>query len=246
MSFFSKLKIKTNMKKISFFVLLMVLFTSISIYSQTPFRGNLTAGMNIPFGEFADQYISGASVEAGLFYSVPITGMDLTLTAGYNGFTYKNDYFTGLVSSTLGYSVSGFNPSWTVTDIPIMVGARYKSLLGTLKPYGSVEVGLHLMSFKDRFNGQKIIGNSSNPTTLSLNGATESGSETGFGTTIGAGIEIPIAPKVNIDLNAKYNYLSAIYSKSYNVFINNNIQFTTTEKKNISYLTIRGGIVIDF
>ncbi len=73
------------MKKSGILSLLVVLFTSISSYSQTPVRGNLTVGYNSPFGEFSDQYKGGVSVEAGIFYTVPLTGIDLTLTAGYNG-----------------------------------------------------------------------------------------------------------------------------------------------------------------
>lgn len=235
------------MKKISVLVILMVLFTSVFAYSQTPFRGNLTAGINNPLGDFSNLYKSGVSVEAGLLYSLPLIGIDLSLTAGYNGFTYKNDYFTGLVSSNLGgVTVSGFNVSWTATDIPVMVGARYKLPAGNMKPYITGEVGLHLVSFADRFNGQRLIGNSSNPTTFQLNGATESGSEIGIGTAIGGGIEIPLVPKVNLDLNVKYVYAGITYAKSYNVFRNNNSQFTTTELKNLNYVTVKGGIVIDF
>jgi|WetSurMetagenome_2_1015567.scaffolds.fasta_scaffold69791_2 hypothetical protein len=235
------------MKKVSITIFLLVLFSSINTYSQTPFRGNLTAGINNPLGDFSNLYKSGVSVEAGLFYSLPLVGIDLTLTAGYNGFKYKNDYFTSLVSSNLsGVTVSGFNVSWTATDIPVMVGARYKLPAGNMRPYISGEVGLHLVSFADRFNGQRLIGNSSNPTTFQLNGATESGSEIGVGTAIGAGIEIPVVPKVNLDLNVKYVYAGITYAKSYNVFQNSGSQFTTTELKNLNYVTIRGGIVIDF
>jgi hypothetical protein len=234
------------MKKIGIVVFLLVLFTSICSYSQTPFRGNLTAGINNPLGNFSNLYKGGVSIEAGLFYSLPLIGIDLTLTAGYNGYKYKNDYFTGLVSTNLGATVSDFNVSWTATDIPVMVGARYKLPVGNIRPYISVEVGLHLVSFADRFNGQRLIGNSSNPTTFQLNGATESGSEIGIGTAIGGGIEIPLVPKVNLDLNVKYNYAGITYSKSYNVFRNSGSQFTTTELKNLNYVTIRGGVVIDF
>jgi opacity protein-like surface antigen len=234
------------MRKVSFTIFLLVLFTSICSYSQTPFRGNLTAGINNPLGDFSNLYKGGVSIEAGLFYSLPLIGIDLTLTAGYNGYKYKNDYFTGLVSTNLGATVSGFNVSWTATDIPVMVGARYKLPVGNIRPYISGEVGLHLVSFADRFNGQRLIGNSSNPTTFQLNGATESGSEIGIGTAIGGGIEIPLVPKVNLDLNVKYNYAGITYSKSYNVFRNSGSQFTTVELKNLNYVTIRGGVVIDF
>jgi opacity protein-like surface antigen len=234
------------MKKTGVFFVLILLFASYCSYSQTLLRGNLTAGYNLPFGEFADQYKGGVSVEAGIFYVIPVSGINLTITSGYNSLKFKNEYFTDLVKTKLNYGVSGFNVSWTATDIPIMVGARYKFPVGNIKPYVTGEVGLHFVSFTDRFSGSKITGNASDPTTFNLNGATESGSEVGIGTSIGAGIEIPVAPKISLDLNAKYNYAGVKYSKAYNVFINNSTQFTTIEMKNMSDLTIRGGIVIDF
>jgi len=232
------------MKKVNIFAVIMVFLAALNSYSQTPLTVKLTGGMNSPMGTFADVYKSGASIEGALYYSLPFPGLDLSLTAGYNGFKYKNDYFTGLVQSNLNVTVDNFNSSWTAADIPVMVGARFKLPAGTIKPYVTGEVGLHFMSFSDRFNGQKLVGNSTNPTSFSYNGATESGSETGFGTSIGAGIEIPVAPKISLDLNAKYNYSSLVFSKSFNVFRNSNSQFTTSEMKNPNYFTIRGGIVI--
>jgi opacity protein-like surface antigen len=128
-----------------------------------------------------------------------------------------------------------------------MVGARYKFPAGGINPYISGELGLHMMSFSDRFNGARIIMNSSNPAHINnLTSVTESGSETGFGFAFGAGVEIPVAPKIAIDLGAKYNYGGVIYSKAYNVFTNNEQEFTTLELKNTAFVTIRGGVVINF
>jgi opacity protein-like surface antigen len=203
--------------------------------------------MNVPMSDFGNVYKSGLSAEAGLFYSLPMTGIDLTLTIGYNGFKYKNDYFTGLVNTNLGVGVDNFTVDWSATVIPIMVGARYKFPAGGINPYISGELGLHMMSFSDRFNGARIIMNSSNPAHINnLTSVTESGSETGFGFAFGAGVEIPVAPKIAIDLGAKYNYGGVIYSKAYNVFTNNEQEFTTLELKNTAFVTIRGGVVINF
>ena len=78
-------------------VLAVILFTFVffsTVYSQTPLKLNLTVGANVPMGDFKDAYKSGLSVEGGVFFSIPLTGIDLTLTAGYNGFAFKNEYFT--------------------------------------------------------------------------------------------------------------------------------------------------------
>jgi hypothetical protein len=234
------------MKKIRLMLFLVLVFSSVCGYSQTPFRINLTAGINSPLGDFSNLYKSGASIEAGVFFTpLPLVGLDLTLTAGYNGFKYKNEYFTGLVNTNLGAVTDNFNYSWTATDIPIMVGGRLKLPVGSMRPYITGELGLHFVSFKDRFNGQRIEGNTSNPVSFNFNGTTESGSEIGVGTSIGGGFEIPVVPKVNLDINLKYNYAAITYAKSYVIFRNNNLQYTTTEMKNLNYFTVRAGIVID-
>ena len=226
-------------------VLLSAVFTLVilsNVYSQTPLKLNLTAGANVPMGSFADVYKSGLSVEGGVFYSLPLVGIDLTFTAGYNGFTFKNDYFTNLVQTNLGVSVNGFNPSWTATDIPIMIGAKYNFPILPYSPYVWGEIGAHFLTFKDRLIGT-MEGNSTNPTTISL--ATESGSETSFGYAIGAGVTIPLIPKIGIDINIKYNSNGGIYSKSFEVHRNNNSDFINPELKNISYLTARIGILLN-
>jgi len=234
------------LKKLNSILVVLFMLMFVNSYSQTPLRGSINLGMNVPMSDFGNVYKGGLSAEAGLFYSIPMTGIDLTLTIGYNGFKYKNEYFTGLVNTNLGVGVSGFAVDWSATVIPIMVGARYKFPAGGINPYISGELGLHMTSFSDRFNGAIIIGNSSNQTTFQLNGTTESGSETGFGFAFGAGVEIPVAPKIALDLGAKYNYGGVIYSKSYTVFRHNDSQFTTLELKNTSFITIIGGVVINF
>jgi len=230
------------MKKIKVLVVLVFALVFLTnVQSQTPLKLNLTGGANIPMGDFKNIYKAGVSVEAGGFYSLPMTGIDLTLTLGYNGFTYKNEYFTNLVQTTLGVGVSGFAPSWTATDIPIMVGAKYNFPAKGVSPYIWGEVGLHMLSFKDRLIG-RMIGNSSNPTTINI--TTEQGSETAFGYAIGAGVTIPVAPKIGIDVNVKYNGNSGIYSKSFEVFRNNNSTFINPEMMNMSFLTARAGILL--
>lgn len=227
----------------SILVVLVTLVFLSNVYSQTPLKLNLTAGTNIPMGDFKDVYKGGISIEGGVFYSIPLTGLDLTFTAGYNGFTFKNEYFTNLVQTKLGVSVDGFNPSWTATDIPVMVGARYNFPLLPYSPYVWGEVGVHMLNFKDRLTGN-MTGNSSNPTTISWQTSTESGSEVAFGYSMGAGVTIPLVPKIGIDLNVKYNSSGGVYSKPFNVFRNNNSNFENPELKNISYLTARVGILI--
>jgi opacity protein-like surface antigen len=231
-----------KMYKFLLFAVMTFIFLNVT-YSQTPLSLNLTGGANVPMGEFKDVYKSGLSIEAGVFYAIPLTGIDLTFTAGYNGFTFKNDYFTNLVQTKLGVGVDGFNPSWTATDVPIMVGAKYSIPLLPYSPYVWGELGVHFLSFKDRLTG-RMTGNTNNPTTINWANNVESGSETAFGYAIGAGITMPLVPKISIDLNIKYNSNGGIYSKSFEVFRNSNSDYINPELKNMTFLTVRAGILI--
>jgi opacity protein-like surface antigen len=232
-------------KLILLLVLLVVSFTG--TYAQTPISIGANAGGDFPMGTFTDVYKGGVSGEFVLLYSLPAPGLDLSLTVGYNGMTYKNEYFTSEFSTNLGVSVDNFTPEWKATDIPVMVGARYKFPAKGATAYMSGEIGMHFVNFDSRFNGTKMTCNSSSPATINnLSSAIESASESGFGFALGAGCLIDIAPKFAIDLGVKYNYGGLVYSKAYNVFRNSTSQYTSEELKNISFVTARIGAIIKF
>lgn len=232
------------MKKLSMLLLLLTLFAGIS-YAQSPIKIGANVGGAFPMGTFADVYKGGVSAELVLLYSLPVEGMDLTLTAGYTGLKYKYEYFTDEVAAKIpGYAVANPDPEYTASSIPIMLGVRYKFPAGGFNPYLTGELGLHMMSFSDRFAADKMIGSSSNPTTLAFKNVSES--ETGFGFGVGAGVEIPVAKQIAVDLGFKYNYGGLVYSKAYNVFLNNTDQYTAEELKNTGLLSARLGVVIGF
>lgn len=230
-------------KLITVLVLSFVLISAAGSFAQISFTGSIGGGVNFPVGVFSDMYKSGFNFEASYYYPVPVPGLSVYVTAGYTSYKYKNDYFTNEVFNKLGVTVDGFNPSWSVSDVPVHVGIRYSFPAGFANVYGTAQFGLHFMNFSERFNGTKITASSSNPTTVNLNGVTETASETMFGGAIGAGIIIPLVPKVSIDINARYAYGIGTYSKSYTVFRNSNSQYTAEELKNPSYASINGGIV---
>lgn len=175
-------------------------------------------------------------------FLVPV---DFSISAEYNSFAYKNEYFTDQFKTNLGVTASGFTPDWKATDFAIMVGGRLKLPGMIFNPYGEAQVGVHFFSFNQRLTGQ-INASSSNPSNISMAGATESASETGLGTSIGIGTEITIAPKITIDLGVKYNYAGVTYAKPYTVFRNNNSQYTTLEMKNVTFISTRAGIILSF
>lgn len=233
------------MKKLLFLFAILFLFFAGNSYSQIPFKFGASIGPNFPNGTFGEVYKSGISAEVIAFYGLPAPGLDLTLSAGVSSFTYKNDYFINEVKSKLLAVVNNFEPDWGAMEIPILIGIRYRVPSPSATPYVSGEVGVRLMSFSDRFSGAQIIANSSNPTSITnLTNVSESKMDIGFGGSLGAGVEIPILPKVDFDMSVKYNYSSVTFSKSYNFFRNNNSQYTSEELKGVGYFTFKGGVKI--
>lgn len=237
------------MKKIQIIGLLIIVFgfTSLS-YSQTPFSFGLTGGANFPMSDFNDAYKMGFSVEGVGFYAFPSGSMELSLTIGYNGFSYKNEYFTDPLLNAFDVTeVKGFDVSWTATDIPVMAGIKYNIPTPVISPYFWGEIGAHFLTFSDRIKKDAIIGASSSNNILNitdLQNNVESGSETAFGYALGAGITIPILPKIGLDINVKYNGNGGIFSNQYTVRRNATSSYTSTEVKNMSFLTTRLGILI--
>ncbi|MBN1632664.1 MAG: outer membrane beta-barrel protein [Ignavibacteria bacterium] len=233
------------MKKLLMLFLLLTLSVGIA-FAQSPIKIGANVGGAFPAGTFADVYKGGVSAELVILYTLPVEGLDLSLTAGYSGLQYKYEYFTDEVNTKLNVGVRNPDPEWTASSIPIMLGLRYTIPAGGFNPYLTGELGVQMMSFSDRIAPTRIIGNSSDPTTLDIDNAIESKSETGFGFSVGAGAEIPVAKKISIDLGFKYGYGGIVYSNAYEVFRNNNSQYTAEELKNTGLLSARLGVIIGF
>lgn len=227
-------------------LILLLLYALLPAHSQIPIKFGVNFGGAYPVGTFADLYKGGISLEAVGYYSLPVKGLDLSLTVGYNEFKYKYEYFTKEVYSKLGVWVTNYNPEWTAFSVPVTIGARYKFELKGVNPYIITGVGVHLISFNERFSAKKIIGNSSDPTTLTFDGVTEAKNETGFGFNFGIGAEVPVGDNLSLDLLVKYDFGAVVYSNAYSVFRNNTSQFTADELKNIGLICGRIGIVYNF
>jgi opacity protein-like surface antigen len=235
------------MKKLRLFgLMIVILFISSVSYSQTPFSFGLTGGANFPLGEFNNVYKTGFSVEGSGFYSFSGGSSELSFSIGYNGFTYKNEYFTDAVLRNFNATgVSGFDVSWNATDIPVMVGLKFNIPSPVITPYFWGEIGAHFMSFNDRFNGTQVTTSSGNTVNVNnLPTSSSSESVTAFGYSIGGGLTIPLLPKIKLDINVKYNGNGAVFSKEYEVWQNANSHFVNPELKNLSFLTTRMGILI--
>ncbi|MBI5402071.1 MAG: outer membrane beta-barrel protein [Ignavibacteriae bacterium] len=232
------------MKKSFVIIILMVIFLFKSGISQTPLRASILIGASLPLSEFANQYDGGLSFEGGLFYKVPKTDMNITLTAGYNRFNYNKAYFNDLVLKNLGLTTENFTFKWKAEDIPVMLGARIKFPSGKLTPYIGAEAGIHFLKISDRFRGDTIKVGATVPNVFYFNGV-ETASETGFGFAFNFGLEYELYPKVNIDVNVKYNYSKINITKTYNVFMTQSLQFTAPPLEKFNSFSLRAGLLVD-
>lgn len=226
----------------------ILLLLSINSYAQTPYSGSINIGANVLFSDFKKVYKSGASGEASILYDIPGMNWKLSFSAGYNGFKYDASYFNDLVRKNLDEAVVNYYPDWNITDIPVMVGMRYKAPSDDISVYGSIEVGIHVVNFKDRFNGNKLLGNDTLLTLKFTNAdaCTETKTTVGLGVALGTGFEIPLVDKVNLDIGLKYKYCGIAYFKSFEVLTKNGFSFDVPELKGMSFLTIKAGVIIDF
>ncbi len=230
------------MKKVILAVLLLMLAGSLS--AQTPFNFGASVGYNAPAGKFGDVYKGGVAGDVTLFYSTPAPGLDLTFRVGYGQYKYKNDFFVDQVRTNFAGFTTDFNPSWNLTDVPIMVGGKLKFPVPGIDPYVTGELGLHMLKYENRFIEGSFNTSSSNPLQINLNSTSESASETAFGFAIGGGMEFPLVPKIGFDIGVKLNYLATTFSKKYTVVRNSNSSFTSEELKNPLYLTGKIGVTI--
>jgi hypothetical protein len=232
------------MKKIVLAVI-VVLMVSGNLFSQVPLSFGVKIGTDVTLGKFKDEYKNGFSSELGVYYAMPLRGLALSATIGFDNFRYQSQYLIDQVSTNFpGVTLTDFNPGWTASDMPVMFGAKYTFPAGTAKIYLTGELGVHFVNFADRLKGQQINGSSNSEMTLSLAGNTETKSESAFGYAFGGGMEIPMSKKTAFDIGAKYNFTGVKISNAYTIFRNSNEQFTTSEIKNLNYVTVRGGIVI--
>lgn len=234
------------MKKTTLLLILLALF-SVSSFAQSPFRVGANVGVTFPSGTFSELYKDGIFIELTALYTLPVKDMELTFTAGYSNLIYNNEYFINEVKTAFNAAVVNFNSNWSANIVPVTLGVRYKFPTKDFTPYISGDIGLQLISFDERFNGTRISDTSSNQSLLYISGGSDSEIETGFTAAFGAGMEIPAAEKVMINIGFKYNYGSAVYSKSYEIFREiNNSNYISEELKNMSYISGNIGVVIDF
>lgn len=175
-------------KVVSLIVVLTVLVFSGMSHAQK-MGAEVQVGLGMPMGSFGDAFKMGFGGMGTFMYSL---NPEVTLTGGigYYTFTHKD------------YSDASFS------SVPVLVGARYALGKGSFAPYAGAELGIHFTTSKVTVPTFDLgeFG--------SYGGGTASASESVFGFSPMVGFMMPLSPKMNLDVNLKYNIISTSGSSS--------------------------------
>lgn len=175
-------------KVVSLFVVLTVLAFS-GLSNAQKMGAEVQVGVGMPMGTFGDAFKTGFGGMGTFMYGL---NPDVTLTGaiGYYTFTHKD------------YSDATFS------TVPVLVGARYGLGKGSFAPYVGAELGIHFTTSKVKVAAFDLgeFG--------SYGGGTASASESVFGFSPMVGFTMPLSPKLNLDVNLKYNIISTSGSSS--------------------------------
>ena len=184
------------MKKINLIILALILTVSM-ISAQSKLGIEVGGAYLAPTGDFSDVYKAGFGGMAALTYDAT-DHLQLSFNTGYAQFSFNNDKFNQLLNDFFsGYSSKSFNVNVDskLTIIPVMIGGKYFFTTAEFRPYLAADLGLHIVSVsasKVQVEGQTIDA-----------AVSQSKAATAWG--LGVGFFYKVAPKVNIDVNAKIN-----------------------------------------
>ena len=183
------------MKKMSSVVLILLLTGSL-MTAQSIIGIGINGAYLSPTGNFGDLYKSGFGGLASLTFDAT-DKIQLSATVGYGQFSFNSDKFSQLLNDFL--SAFGISTNVSVdsklTLIPIMAGGKYFFTSSNFRPYAAVDLGVHIMSVGAA--SVKVGGQSYD--------ATVNQSKAAFAWGLGVGFYYAVAPKINLDVNAKIN-----------------------------------------
>jgi len=168
------------MKKVLITIVALFLFVGIS-QAQNKMWLNIGGNVLLPMGDFGDAVGTGfgGTAQFEMQFMPQLLG---TATIGYLMWGGKD------ITAFTGSNYSG--PDYT--GIPILVGAKYYFMPGS-GFYGHAQLGLMLFSADD----------------VTINGYTfDAGSSTEFTLGLGAGYELPLSPKLMLDLSGGFLLIS--------------------------------------
>lgn len=154
-------------------------------------------------------------LQAGV--AIPIGDFGNAYKLGFGGqgtFAYHINPMLDVTASVGYLTWSGKDADYTFSSVPVLAGVRYYFGQGKFHPYVAGELGMHFTSVKVP---SVTVGG------FTFGGGTASDSFFGFGA--GAGFLYQLGPKLDLDVNAKFNSISSSGSSS-------------------SYISIMAGVLI--
>lgn len=187
------------MKKIVSILVVLTMIAFAGFTNAQKMGAEVQIGVGLPMGSFGDAFKTGFGGQGTFLYSL---NPDITLTGaiGYYSFTNK-DY------SDASYST-----------VPVLVGARYALGKGSFAPYAGAELGIHFGSFK------VVTPAIDYGFGYTSSGGTFTSSSSDFGFSPMVGFMMPLTPKLNLDVNLKYNIISTSGSSTSFLGINAGVQ----------------------
>ncbi len=163
----------------------------------------ILGGIAFPMGNFSDAASTGFGFTGNYEYMV-IPQLGITGSAGYF-------HFGGASATTQDlFGLGGVDfPSFNI--IPIVVGARYYFIKGSVMPYGGLELGLYIssQSSNNNLNDQFLFkGNSLDNTTQSIDNTSSSTTSTNFGFAPYVGVRFLVSPHVGLEGNLKFTIIT--------------------------------------
>ncbi len=200
-------------------------------FAQSKFGIEANGVAAFPQSDFGDFYKIGTGGRVSLFYNSS-DRLSFALTSGYLNFNFDNEKYNSNVKSVYPNSQNvDFNISFKT--IPLMLETRFYLSDNEIKPFFSVDLGIHFLNFS---LPSIVDTNATQFTTISK-------SEIKVGVGIGAGILIPINNNIKLDFTAKYNSIneqtqqSSTYYSQYTVTIN-------SSDTPVTFYSITAGVLI--
>ncbi|RJP66537.1 MAG: hypothetical protein C4539_11235 [Ignavibacteriales bacterium] len=215
------------MKKVVYTFMAIVL-SGIILSAQTKFGVGVNGMYLSPTGDFGDLYKSGFGGIASVTYNLT-DNIQLGVNAGYASVSFNNDHFNEMLNEF------GINEKVDIDSklsiIPVLLGAKYFFTSSSFKPYAALDLGMHLVSVEASsvtVEGQKFDAT-----------AKESKATAGWG--IGLGFLAQLAPKINLDVNAKISGDNLEVGS--NMSVNSDVYSASqSSKSTVAFFTIAAGL----
>lgn len=218
------------------FIITILLLTGLT-YSQSKMSVGIGGGLQLPSGLFSNYYGTGFNFEGGLDYELS-TNFDLGLSLGFMNHSFSVENANKRFKELFGSNAPEFNEfDAKFSAFQIKVGGKYYFTPEGFRPYAMLEFGMNFLTRDTIKSSTSINGN---PDKITVN-QVESTSESVTGVGIGLGFLLPLSPKINLDVAAKYSFVGYEFNEEYRYTSGG----STTEIKNnetVAFFVIRAGI----